>query len=306
MDSSTHQNNMQFDKFYRDVSRFTTNSILAIIGLLFIAISSVFLLVSYWCLTGSEYIETFKRDYERQYDYVNIQETLIGFMKASKDKIYYYLNMFYEHNLCINEEQMEDDSSDTESDIEEEYEPSDSDVEDITEKTLLEKEMNKIIVDLSSEETIVLGREPLNELGANVMEDIMAEMKNPEFIEKKECIEENADVENADVENDDTEYADVEDADAEDADAEDVENDDTEDAVDGDTDAENDDTEEDDVENDDTENADTENAADGDADTENAADGDADAENDDEEKTEVIYYEPSERTLRSTKKKRGN
>ena len=276
MDSSTHQNNMQFDKFYRDVSRFTTNSILAIIGLLFIAISSVFLLVSYWCLTGSEYIETFKRDYERQYDYVNIQETLIDFMKASKDKIYYYLNMFYEHNLCINKE--EKDSSDTEvedsSDTEME-DSSDTEVEDITDQIILEKEMNKIIVDLSTENSIHTP-ETLTELGANVMEDIMAEMKPTEVIEKKECIEEDADAD--DTEDDDTEDDDTED-------------DDTEDAVDGDTDEENDDTENAaDAENDDTENA-------------------ADAENDDtedaDEEKEVVYYEPYERTLRSTKK-RGN
>jgi len=267
MDSSTHQNNMQFDKFYRDASRFTTNSILAIIGLLFIAISSVFLLVSYWCLTGSEYIETFKRDYERQYDYVNIQETLIGFMKASKDKIYYYFNMFYENNLFIKQEQMEDDSSGNKSDIEEEDDSSDNDVEDVTEKTLLEKEMNKIIVDLSSED-ILHTLEPLNELGANVMEDIIAEMKNPEFIEKKECIED-----------DDTE---------DDAEDDDVEDDDTEDD-DADDDAEDDDTEDVDAEDVDTD--------DEDADAEDAE------EDDDVEKREVIYYEPPERTLRSTKKK---
>ena len=294
MDSSTHQNNMQFDKFYRDVSRFTTNSILAIIGLLFIAISSVFLLVSYWCLTGSEYIETFKRDYERQYDYVNIQETLIGFMKASKDKICYYFNMFYEKNLFIKHEQLKDDSSDIESDIEDEDDSSDSDVEDVTEQHLLEKEMNKIIVDLSSEDIQHTSEpEPLNELGDNVMEDIMAEMKNPEFIEKKECIEEDADVENAaadDTENDDTENDDTENDDTENDDTEndDTENDDTEDAVDGDgDDTENDDTEKEDTENDDdTEKEDTEND-----DTEK-----------EEEKGEVIYYEPTERTLRSTKK----
>ena len=133
MDSSTHQNNMQFDKFYRDVSRFTTNSILAIIGLLFITISSVFLLVSYWCITGSEYIETFKRDYEHQYDYVNIQETLIGFMKASKDKIYYYFNMIYENNIFIKQEEKDSSDNEVEDSSDNEVEDSsDNEVEDTT------------------------------------------------------------------------------------------------------------------------------------------------------------------------------
>ena len=174
MDSSTHQTKMYFDKFYRDMSRFAMNRILTTIGLLFIVISSVFLFASYLCLTGSNYIETFKNDYGLQCDYTDIQESLIDFIQSSKDTIYYYFGIIYNNDVFIKQEHMEEDSSD--SDLE--Y-SSDSDIEDVTEQILLEKEMNKIIVDLS--EDIPHTPEILNELGANIMEDIIAEIENTEI-----------------------------------------------------------------------------------------------------------------------------
>ena len=172
MDSSTHQTKMYFDKFYRDMSRFAMNRILTTIGLLFIVISSVFLFASYLCLTGSNYIETFKNDYGLQCDYTDIQESLIDFIQSSKDTIYYYFGIIYNNDVFIKQEHMEEDSSD--SDLE--Y-SSDSDIEDVTEQILLEKEMNKIIVDLSED---IKTLELLNELGDNVVEDITAEIENTE------------------------------------------------------------------------------------------------------------------------------
>jgi len=172
---------MYFDKFYRDMSRFAMNRILTTIGLLFIAISSVFLVVSYLCLIGSNYIETFKNDYGIHCDYTDIQESLIDFIQASTDNIYYYFGIIYNNNVFIKQEHMEEDSSD--SDLEDSSDSdlensSDSDLEDVTEQILLEKEMNKIIVDLS--EDIPHTPELLNELGANVMEEIIAEIENTE------------------------------------------------------------------------------------------------------------------------------
>jgi len=163
---------MYFDKFYRDMSRFAMNRILTTIGLLFIVISSVFLFASYLCLTGSNYIETFKNDYGLQCDYTDIQESLIDFIQSSKDTIYYYFGIIYNNDVFIKQEHMEEDSSD--SDLE--Y-SSDSDIEDVTEQILLEKEMNKIIVDLSED---IKTLELLNELGDNVVEDITAEIENTE------------------------------------------------------------------------------------------------------------------------------
>jgi len=174
MESSTHQTKLYFDKFYRDMSRFVMNHILTTIGLLFIVISSVFLVASYLCITGSNYIETFKNDYGVHCDYTDIQESLIDFIQSSKDTIYYYFGIIYNNDVFIKQEHMEEDSSD--SDLE--Y-CSDSDIEDVTEQILLEKEMNKIIVDLSSED-IPHTPEILNELGANIMEDIIAEIENTE------------------------------------------------------------------------------------------------------------------------------
>ena len=180
MDSSTHQTKMYFDKFYRDMSRFAMNRILTTIGLLFIVISSVFLFASYLCLTGSNYIETFKNDYGLQCDYTDIQESLIDFIQSSKDTIYYYFGIIYNNDVFIKQEHMEEDSSDSDleysSDSDLEY-SSDSDIEDVTEQILLEKEMNKIIVDLSED---IKTLELLNELGDNVVEDITAEIENTE------------------------------------------------------------------------------------------------------------------------------
>jgi hypothetical protein len=150
------------------------NHILTTIGLLFIVISSVFLVASYLCITGSNYIETFKNDYGVHCDYTDIQESLIDFIQSSKDTIYYYFGIIYNNDVFIKQEHMEEDSSD--SDLE--Y-WSDSDIEDVTEQILLEKEMNKIIVDLSSED-IPHTPEILNELGANIMEDIITEIENTE------------------------------------------------------------------------------------------------------------------------------
>lgn len=54
---SKHTTNMQFEEFSKNISLFAINRILAIVCLLFVVASGLFLVVSYWLLTGSEYVE---------------------------------------------------------------------------------------------------------------------------------------------------------------------------------------------------------------------------------------------------------
>lgn len=133
--------NIQFTTFSKDMSRFAYNRILAIIGLLFVITSGLFLLVSYWLLTGSEYVENIMDNIGFQFDYINIKNSLCEQVGLIKEKLSLYI-CGSSKNIVIKEEQLPLDDNG--------YEPSsDSDIEDITDLMNDIKNKNKISIDLS-------------------------------------------------------------------------------------------------------------------------------------------------------------
>jgi hypothetical protein len=123
------------------MSRFAYNRILAIIGLLFVITSGLFLLVSYWLLTGSEYVENIMDNIGFQFDYINIKNSIYEQVGLIKEKLSLYI-CGSSKNIVIKEEQLPLDDNG--------YEPSsDSDIEDITDLMNEQKNKNNQPIDLS-------------------------------------------------------------------------------------------------------------------------------------------------------------
>jgi hypothetical protein len=127
------------------MSRFAYNRILAIIGLLFVITSGLFLLVSYWLLTGSEYVENIMDNIGFQFDYINIKNSIYEQVGLIKEKLSLYI-CGNSKNIVVKEEKIPLETSiyDT---------SSDSDIEDVTESMNdiknKNKNKNKISIDLS-------------------------------------------------------------------------------------------------------------------------------------------------------------
>ena len=123
--SSHNDANIQFTTFSKDMSRFAYNRFLAIIGLLFVIASGLFLLVSYWLLTGSEYVENIMDNIGFQFDYINIKNSLCEQVELIKEKLSLYM-CDSSKNIVIKEEKLPD--------VLESYisSESDNDIEDIT------------------------------------------------------------------------------------------------------------------------------------------------------------------------------
>ena len=136
--------NIQFTTFSKDMSRFAYNRFLAIIGLLFVITSGLFLLVSYWLLTGSEYVENIMDNIGFQFDYINIKNSIYEQVGLIKEKLSLYM-CGNSKNIVVKQEKLPDlvESFYLSSDND-----SDNDVEDITQ---LIKELRKppIPIDLT-------------------------------------------------------------------------------------------------------------------------------------------------------------
>ena len=139
---SSHKDaNIQFTTFSKDMSRFAYNRFLAIIGLLFVITSGLFLLVSYWLLTGSEYVENIMDNIGFQLDYINIKNSLCEQVELIKEKLSLYM-CGSSKNIVIKEEHVPLETS--------VYDPSsDSDIEDITDLMNEQKNKNNPAIDLS-------------------------------------------------------------------------------------------------------------------------------------------------------------
>ena len=139
---SSHKDaNIQFTTFSKDMSRFAYNRFLAIIGLLFVITSGLFLLVSYWLLTGSEYVENIMDNIGFQFDYINIKNSIYEQVGLIKEKLSLYM-CGSSKNIVIKEEHVPLETS--------VYDPSsDSDIEDITDLMNEQKNKNNPAIDLS-------------------------------------------------------------------------------------------------------------------------------------------------------------
>lgn len=139
---SSHKHaDIQFNTFSKDMTRFVYNRFLAIIGLLFVIASGLFLLVSYWLLTGSEYVENIMDNIGFQLDYINIKNSLCEQVELIKEKLSLYM-CGSSKNIVIKEEHVPLETSVYDS-------SSDSDIEDVTESMNDLKNKNKISIDLS-------------------------------------------------------------------------------------------------------------------------------------------------------------
>ncbi len=140
---------MQYRDFSRDISRFILNRIFAAIALAFIVAASGFLLISYWLITGSEYVEEIMEPFGFNINnYKDIQNNVQLFIKNIRAYLKETFQSYFatsSNNVIIKEEDEDEDdnslyvSDDDDSDYEDEDENEDEnedDDEDIKEKSI--------------------------------------------------------------------------------------------------------------------------------------------------------------------------
>ena len=142
---------MQYRDFSRDISRFILNRIFAAIALAFIVAASGFLLISYWLITGSEYVEEIMEPFGFNINnYKDIQNNVQLFIKNIRAYLKETFQSYFatsSNNVIIKEEDEDEDdnslyvSDDDDSDYEDEDEDenedeNEDDDEDIKEKSI--------------------------------------------------------------------------------------------------------------------------------------------------------------------------
>ena len=141
---------MQYRDFSRDISRFILNRIFAAIALAFIVAASGFLLISYWLITGSEYVEEIMEPFGFNINnYKDIQNNVQLFIQNIRAYLKETFQSYFatsNNNVPIKEEDgddnslyVSDDDSDDDSDYEDEEEDEDENEdenEDIKEKSI--------------------------------------------------------------------------------------------------------------------------------------------------------------------------
>lgn len=174
---------MQYRDFSRDISRFILNRIFAAIALAFIVAASGFLLISYWLITGSEYVEEIMEPFGFNINnYKDIQNNVQLFIKNIRAYLKETFQSYFatsNNNVTIKEEDDDEDEddnslyvSDDDSDYEDEDDDqddeikekgityiSDDEVEDVTDQVnaVRNEQLINDIVDLTETDTQSLG-----------------------------------------------------------------------------------------------------------------------------------------------------
>ena len=148
MSSSTRNTTPAFAEFSRSISYFVFYRLLGIISLVLVMAASLFLIIWYSFITGSQFIDGYMEDIYENINLPYFQEITYNGMSSVCQRVnsIFGRDIMYPPGVNIKEEPVEviyeSNSQDTESD---------SEVEDVTEQFKAEQEANKEVIDLTEE-----------------------------------------------------------------------------------------------------------------------------------------------------------
>ena len=148
MSSSTRNTTPAFAEFSRSISYFVFYRLLGIISLVLVMAASLFLIIWYSFITGSQFIDGYMEDIYENINLPYFQEITYNGMSSVCQRVnsIFGRDIMYPPGVNIKEEPVEviyeSNSQDTESD---------SEVEDVTEQFKAEQEANKEVIDLTNE-----------------------------------------------------------------------------------------------------------------------------------------------------------
>lgn len=152
MSSSTRNTTPAFAEFSKSISYFVFYRLLGIISLVLVMAASLFLIIWYSFITGSQFIDGYMEDIYENINLPYFQEITYNGMSSVCQRVnsIFGRDIMYPPGVNIKEEPVEviyeSNSQDTESDSH-----SDSEVEDVTEQFKAEQEANKEVIDLTEE-----------------------------------------------------------------------------------------------------------------------------------------------------------
>lgn len=148
MSSSTRNTTPAFAEFSRSISYFIFYRLLGIISLILVMAASLFLIIWYSFITGSQFIDGYMEDIYENINLSEFQKNIYNGMSSVCQRVnsIFGRDIMYPPDVNIKEEPVEviyeSNSQDTESE---------SDVEDVTEQFKAEQEANKEVIDLTDE-----------------------------------------------------------------------------------------------------------------------------------------------------------
>jgi hypothetical protein len=148
MSSSTRNTTPAFAEFSKSISYFVFYRLLGIISLVLVMAASLFLIIWYSFITGSQFIDGYMEDIYENINLPYFQEITYNGMSSVCQRVnsIFGRDIMYPPGVNIKEEPVEviyeSNSQDTESD---------SEVEDVTEQFKAEQEANKEVIDLTEE-----------------------------------------------------------------------------------------------------------------------------------------------------------
>ena len=148
MSSSTRNTTPAFAEFSKSISYFVFYRLLGIISLVLVMAASLFLIIWYSFITGSQFIDGYMEDIYENINLPYFQEITYNGMSSVCQRVnsIFGRDIMYPPGVNIKEEPVEviyeSNSQDTESD---------SEVEDVTEQFKAEQEADKEVIDLTDE-----------------------------------------------------------------------------------------------------------------------------------------------------------
>ena len=149
MNSSTRNTSAAYAQFSKSIGYFVFYRLLGIMSLLLVMGASLFLIIWYSFITGSQFIDGYMEDIYENINLSEFQKNIYNGMCSICQRVnsIFGRDIMYPSDVNIKEEDVEviyeNNSQDTESD---------SEVEDVTEQFKAEQEENKEVIDLTEEE----------------------------------------------------------------------------------------------------------------------------------------------------------
>ena len=149
MSSSTRNTSAAYAQFSKSIGYFVFYRLLGIMSLLLVMGASLFLIIWYSFITGSQFIDGYMEDIYENINLSEFQKNIYNGMCSICQRVnsIFGRDIMYPPDVNIKEEPVEviyeSNSQDTESD---------SEVEDVTEQFKAEQEENKEVIDLTEEE----------------------------------------------------------------------------------------------------------------------------------------------------------
>ena len=148
MNSSTRNTSAAYAQFSKSIGYFVFYRLLGIMSLLLVMGASLFLIIWYSFITGSQFIDGYMEDIYENINLSEFQKNIYNGMSSVCQRVnsIFGRDIMYPPDVNIKEEPVEviyeSNSQDTESD---------SEVEDVTEQFKAEQEANKEVIDLTEE-----------------------------------------------------------------------------------------------------------------------------------------------------------